>query len=154
MWPLICRNKPAINPKWFNSLDTNSIFLSCLGHCPINCATASQTIWHTPQRKIDKGNSIKSVDFRYKINYLLLGSQIELISILGLELFLVFLIKLLKISNEYFGMPYDLTLFWPKLTPVHIGKGKSLKFEWLINQFTNYDDDKEWVKTRIPKYTV
>ena len=23
--PLICRNKPAINPKWFNSLDTNSI---------------------------------------------------------------------------------------------------------------------------------
>ena len=24
VWPLICRNKPAINPKWFNSLDTNS----------------------------------------------------------------------------------------------------------------------------------
>ena len=24
VWPLICRNKPAINPKWFNSSDTNS----------------------------------------------------------------------------------------------------------------------------------
>ena len=24
LWPLICRNKPAITPKWFNSLDTNS----------------------------------------------------------------------------------------------------------------------------------
>ena len=25
LWPPICRNKPAITPKWFNSLDTNSI---------------------------------------------------------------------------------------------------------------------------------
>ena len=25
LWPQICRNKPAITPKWFNSLDTNSI---------------------------------------------------------------------------------------------------------------------------------
>jgi hypothetical protein len=24
VWHLICRNKPAINPKWFNSSDTNS----------------------------------------------------------------------------------------------------------------------------------
>ena len=24
VWPLICRNKPAINPKWFNSSDINS----------------------------------------------------------------------------------------------------------------------------------
>ena len=24
LWPPICRNKPAITPKWFNSLDTNS----------------------------------------------------------------------------------------------------------------------------------
>ena len=24
LWPPICRNKPAIAPKWFNSLDTNS----------------------------------------------------------------------------------------------------------------------------------
>ena len=24
LWPPICRNKSAINPKWFNSLDTNS----------------------------------------------------------------------------------------------------------------------------------
>ena len=24
LWPLICRNKPAITPKWFNYLDTNS----------------------------------------------------------------------------------------------------------------------------------
>ena len=24
LWPLICRNKSAITPKWFNSLDTNS----------------------------------------------------------------------------------------------------------------------------------
>ena len=24
VWPLICRNKPAIKPKWFNSSDTNS----------------------------------------------------------------------------------------------------------------------------------
>ena len=23
LWPPICRNKPAITPKWFNSLDTN-----------------------------------------------------------------------------------------------------------------------------------
>ena len=27
LWPPICRNKSAITPKWFNSLDTNSIFL-------------------------------------------------------------------------------------------------------------------------------
>ena len=26
LWPSICRNKPAINPKWFNSSDTNSRF--------------------------------------------------------------------------------------------------------------------------------
>ena len=25
LWPPICRNKPAITPKWFNSLDTNSM---------------------------------------------------------------------------------------------------------------------------------
>ena len=25
LWSPICRNKPAITPKWFNSLDTNSI---------------------------------------------------------------------------------------------------------------------------------
>ena len=25
LWPPICRNKSAITPKWFNSLDTNSI---------------------------------------------------------------------------------------------------------------------------------
>ena len=24
LWPLICWNKPAITPKWFNSLNTNS----------------------------------------------------------------------------------------------------------------------------------
>ena len=24
LWPPICRNKPAITPKWLNSLDTNS----------------------------------------------------------------------------------------------------------------------------------
>ena len=24
LWPPICQNKPAITPKWFNSLDTNS----------------------------------------------------------------------------------------------------------------------------------
>ena len=24
LWPIICRNKHAITPKWFNSLDTNS----------------------------------------------------------------------------------------------------------------------------------
>ena len=24
LWPPICRNKSAITPKWFNSLDTNS----------------------------------------------------------------------------------------------------------------------------------
>ena len=24
LWPPICRNKPAITPKWVNSLDTNS----------------------------------------------------------------------------------------------------------------------------------
>ena len=24
LWPPICRNKPAISPKWFDSLDTNS----------------------------------------------------------------------------------------------------------------------------------
>ena len=24
LWPPICRDKPAITPKWFNSLDTNS----------------------------------------------------------------------------------------------------------------------------------
>ena len=28
LWPPICRNKPAITPKWFNSLDTNSTFQS------------------------------------------------------------------------------------------------------------------------------
>ena len=27
LWPPICRNKPAINPKWFNSSDTNSTYL-------------------------------------------------------------------------------------------------------------------------------
>ena len=37
LWPPICRNKPAITPKWFNSLDTNSnfypfIFDLWLGH--------------------------------------------------------------------------------------------------------------------------
>ena len=26
LWPPICRNKSAITPKWFNSLDTNSTF--------------------------------------------------------------------------------------------------------------------------------
>ena len=26
LWPPICRNKPAIIPKWFNSLDANSIW--------------------------------------------------------------------------------------------------------------------------------
>ena len=29
LWPPICRNKPAITPKWFNSLDTNSIARGC-----------------------------------------------------------------------------------------------------------------------------
>jgi hypothetical protein len=29
LWPPICRNKSAITPKWFNSLDTNSISRSC-----------------------------------------------------------------------------------------------------------------------------
>ena len=28
LWPPICRNKPAITPKWFNSLDTNSMCFS------------------------------------------------------------------------------------------------------------------------------
>ena len=32
LWPPICRNKPAITPKWFNSLDTNS---SVAGNCAI-----------------------------------------------------------------------------------------------------------------------
>ena len=27
LWPPICRNKPAITPKWFNSLDTYSSYL-------------------------------------------------------------------------------------------------------------------------------
>ena len=30
LWPPICRNKPAITPKWFNSLDTNSSAAVCL----------------------------------------------------------------------------------------------------------------------------
>ena len=30
VWPLICQNKPLINPKWFNSLDANSkLHLKC-----------------------------------------------------------------------------------------------------------------------------
>ena len=28
LWPPICRNKSAITPKWFNSLDTNSTYVS------------------------------------------------------------------------------------------------------------------------------
>jgi len=28
LWPPICRNKPVITPKWFNSLDTNYNFSS------------------------------------------------------------------------------------------------------------------------------
>ena len=46
LWPPICRYKPAITPKWFNSLDTNSkhdlfiyIYLKKIGgashHIPI-----------------------------------------------------------------------------------------------------------------------
>ena len=37
LWPPICRNKPAITPKWFNSLDTNSIFSN---------RTPSNYFWH------------------------------------------------------------------------------------------------------------
>ena len=36
LWPPICRNKPAITPKWFNSLDTNSTqytFIPILSEC-------------------------------------------------------------------------------------------------------------------------
>ena len=31
LWPPICRNKSAITPKWFNSLDTNSSFEAIIG---------------------------------------------------------------------------------------------------------------------------
>ena len=36
LWPPICRNKPAITPKWFNSLDTNSNYRpeTRMGYCP------------------------------------------------------------------------------------------------------------------------
>ena len=30
LWPPICRNKPVITPKWFNSLDTNSTIYASL----------------------------------------------------------------------------------------------------------------------------
>ena len=43
LWPPICRNKSAITPKWFNSLDTNSthrpyslLLCQCCCRCLIN----------------------------------------------------------------------------------------------------------------------
>ena len=33
LWPPICRNKSAITPKWFNSLDTNSRWSTFISKC-------------------------------------------------------------------------------------------------------------------------
>ena len=37
LWPPICRNKSAITPKWFNSLDTNSNIWARLVHLSHQC---------------------------------------------------------------------------------------------------------------------
>ena len=49
LWPPICRNKPAITPKWFNSLDTNST--------RNGCKTNQSNFFETPSitsKKIDR----------------------------------------------------------------------------------------------------
>ena len=40
LWPPICRNKPEITPKWFNSLDTNSTSV------PTLCPEKGFVIWY------------------------------------------------------------------------------------------------------------
>ena len=46
LWPPICRNKSAITPKWFNSLDTNSSFPNK------NAKRNSNMIWYIIQKKM------------------------------------------------------------------------------------------------------
>ena len=54
LWPLICRNKPAIIPKWFNSLDTNSNILTWIDRiiCWIFSSRNSSIYPTTPEKKL------------------------------------------------------------------------------------------------------
>ena len=61
LWPPICRNKPAITPKWFNSLDTNSslysIQVSLLWfwtQCLLYWATC--VVWHEKQSIVEQNH--------------------------------------------------------------------------------------------------
>ena len=49
LWPPICRNKPAITPKWFNSLDTNSIIHTII-FCKLESNPLFSELWfyHNP----------------------------------------------------------------------------------------------------------
>ena len=50
LWLPICRNKPAITPKWFNSLDTNSIPHPIIFRLFINGKFDAYVLWPLVQR--------------------------------------------------------------------------------------------------------
>ena len=65
LWPQICRNKSAITPKWFNSLDTNSKDSSCILH------NKAKTFMKLHLMKVQQPETIVMLNFwKIKIKYL------------------------------------------------------------------------------------
>ena len=61
LWPPIYRIKPAITPKWFNSLDTNSITRSMLQDSIWYCLPSIEIHWN----KLTYMNAIRSAQVTY-----------------------------------------------------------------------------------------
>ena len=81
LWSSICRNKSAITPKWFNSLDTNSMLCTYFMNS-LSC---------------EESPKITGLNNRNKISFLVLAERIDMIFRAPFDDFLVW-------TSGFFGI--------------------------------------------------